>query len=134
MRSKPFETLGRQPPAPFGIAAPGAASRTGRVDQDEVGFATPVIELLKLARRIEQPALDGHARPRGPWGSFDRRARLLSVARIAALGAAAAKREGLAARSSAKVDDLLDRLRLACERDQLAALILDLDEPRSKAG
>src|SRR6185503_17597555 len=61
------ETFSSEAPAPFRVAAPGAAARAGRVDEDEVGVTAPIIEVIELSRRIEQPRFDRRASAVRPW-------------------------------------------------------------------
>src|SRR2546430_1883865 len=54
----PIEPLGCEAPAPLGIASPCPTTGAGRVDEDEIGGASPVGELIKLLRWTQQAGLD----------------------------------------------------------------------------
>jgi hypothetical protein len=47
-----IQPLGRQPPTPLRIAAPGSAPGAGRVDETQVGVGLPVGEFRQLFRRV----------------------------------------------------------------------------------
>ena len=65
-RGQAVEPVTVEPPAPLGIAAPGAASGAGRVDQHEVCPVDPLFQRGKLVRRVQKPRLDPGAGPPGP--------------------------------------------------------------------
>ena len=77
-----------------------------------------------LSRRVSIRAPARSAR----GDSFDSRARLLSVARIVRAGSGRGQRQRLAAGPGAEIEDPLTVPRLAGQRDQLAALVLHLDQ------
>src|SRR4051812_13208769 len=57
-RNQAIEPLGREPPAAFRIAAPRSASRAGRIDKHQIRLAAPFVEVVQLARRVQQLRLD----------------------------------------------------------------------------
>src|SRR3546814_8549491 len=63
-----FKARGGEPPAQFGSAPPGAAARTGRIDEDARRPAPPVGEHVGFLPGIEQPRLD--ARRTGALGAW----------------------------------------------------------------
>src|SRR6476619_4839838 len=60
-RDYPVEPVWDQAPAPFRVAAPGAASRSRSVYEDEVGGIAPLTERVQLVRRVEQYRMDARA-------------------------------------------------------------------------
>src|SRR4051794_32912447 len=129
-RDDTVEALGCQPPASFGIAPPRAASRTGRVNEDEVRAFPPIRELLQFMRRIKQQRLNGRA------GTLRSRCKLRQPDPVAVrrenvgLWRCRRERQRLAARASTQVHHSIACLRLTSERDQLTALVLNLDEAK----
>src|SRR3546814_17906718 len=102
-----FKARGGEPPAQFGSAPPGAAARTGRIDEDARRPAPPVGEHVGFLPGIEQPRLD--ARRTGALGAW----RQLLEARAGGVagedgGVLARQRGGgerLAATARARIDD-----------------------------
>src|SRR5690348_1937010 len=117
----PVEPLGREAPAPFRVAPPGSAAGAGRVHEDEVRAPAPVGKLLELARRVEEPGLDGCAGPRGTRSKLGQAGAVAVGRENDRLWRRGRERERLATRPGTKVEDALAILRRASERDKLAA-------------
>ena len=61
-----LQPLGRQPPPPFRITAPGAGARTWRVDQHRIAAIGERGQHFEFAPRVDQARFDDPgARPRG---------------------------------------------------------------------
>src|SRR5438067_7940030 len=123
-----IEPVGREAPAPLRIASPCPAARAGRVDEDKIGGASPVRELLKLLRRTQQAGFDD--RP----GTLGTRRELRQARTIAVRGkddcrwCGRGERDRLSTRAGAQVENPLPARWLACKRDQLTTLVLNLDK------
>ena len=104
-------------------AAAGAGASTRRHPPPRATGKAPRAHVGGLRSRVSTraPALPARS------GSIDKRARLLSVARMCALGAAAARASDFLPHRR-KVYDPLLIARIAGKRDQLATLILHLDK------
>ena len=90
--------------------------------------SAPLREFFELARRIEQPVSMVAPARAARGASFDRRRRLLSVASIVAPGAAAASASDLPPAPAQRSRMRSPAVGFAGERNQLAALVLHLDE------
>ena len=132
-RDDAVEPRRRQPPAAFGIAPPGSASRARRIDEHDVRLTCPVGKLgdfligidageLRSAYRLALGARSRILKSRPVRvGSEDDRRRF-----------SRRQRERLPARTGAQVKDLLVRLGATGERDQLTAFVLNLDQITGK--
>ena len=105
-RDDAVEPLGRQPPAPLGIAPPRPRPAARRIDQHDVGLPGEIGEHLRFLARVEQAHCD-RPPPRAPRAapSCDSRWRLVSQAMISALGRRGGDRQRLAPCPGAQVDD-----------------------------
>ena len=121
------EAVGAEPPASLRIAPPRPAARAGRIDQHDVGLAFKVFELLGLAPAVEQAGLDGGVGAGRARGKFGQAAAVIVAGDDVGFWCCRRERQRFAPRPGAQVDDIAVVGCPASERDQLAALVLNLD-------
>ena len=118
-----------EPPARLGVAAPGAGTRAGCVDQHDIGGTRPVGERFRLAAGVEQPRLDD--RDAGPFRARHqaRQARSIGIGgeQRPAILHRHRQSQRLAPAARAQIDHAHPRLHARGERDDLAAGVLNFD-------
>ncbi len=128
-RDEALKPFGCEAPAAFWVAAPSSASGAWCINKYDVRLPAPILEFIELIGRIQKPRFDCSTRSSGARRKLGKPGAVAVGCEDLCTRCRSSERKRLAARSCAQIEDFVAALWIACERDQLTALVLNFDKP-----